>query len=111
MANRSPRWVATIGRRGVARVISRKAVQDVQINKACEKIIDPGAPLALRLQSNLLYGVSRIYSEQCRYVLDDAARVKATMTAFFRQMAAVDNETDPKAGKPPYVMPAQTSCR
>ena len=91
--------MATIGRRGATKVVSRKAIQEVQINKACEKIIDPGAPLALRLQSNLLYGVSRIYSEQCRYVLDDAERVKATMRAFYRQMAHLDNETDPKAGK------------
>lgn len=59
----------------------------------------PDAPLALRLQSNLLYGVSRIYSEQCRYMLDDAERVKAAMRAFYRQMAAIDNETDPRAGK------------
>ncbi|SPN99962.1 uncharacterized protein DNG_02814 [Cephalotrichum gorgonifer] len=92
-------WVATIGRRGAAKVITRKAIQEVQINKACETIIDPGAPLALRLQSNLLYGVSRIYSEQCRYVLDDAARVKATMRTFYRQMANMNNEIDPKAGQ------------
>ena len=92
--------MATIGRRGATKVVSRKAIQEVQINKACETIIDPGAPLALRLQSNLLYGVSRIYSEQCKYVLDDAERVKATMRAFYQKMVAgMDNATDPKAGK------------
>lgn len=28
--------------------------------------------MALRLQSNLLYGVSRVYSRQCDFVLSDA---------------------------------------
>ncbi|PKS09548.1 hypothetical protein jhhlp_004165 [Lomentospora prolificans] len=91
-------WVATIGRRGATKVISRKAIRNVQIKKACEKIIDPGAPLALRLQSNLLYGVSRVYSEQCRYVLDDAEKVRSAMVTLYNQFGKM-NATDPKAGK------------
>ncbi|KXH25429.1 hypothetical protein CNYM01_02698 [Colletotrichum nymphaeae SA-01] len=60
-------WViATIGPRGAGthKKVTRRAIEDVDIRKACEKIIQPGAPISLRLQSNLLYGVSRVYSSQ-----------------------------------------------
>ncbi|CAI4211198.1 unnamed protein product [Parascedosporium putredinis] len=91
-------WVATLGRHGGTKSISRKAIKKVQIKKACEKIIDPGAPLALRLQSNLLYGVTRVYSEQCRYVLDDAEKMRSAMVTLYSQFGKL-NATDPKAGK------------
>ncbi|KAL2891013.1 Sister chromatid cohesion 1 protein 4 [Ceratocystis lukuohia] len=55
--------------------MSRKSISEVDINLAVKKILDPGAPLALRLQSNLLFGVSRVYNQKCYYVLDDATRM------------------------------------
>ncbi|KKA31191.1 hypothetical protein TD95_000799, partial [Thielaviopsis punctulata] len=55
--------------------MSRKAISGVDIDRAVKKILDPGVPLALRLQSNLLFGVSRVYYQKCHYVLDDATRV------------------------------------
>ncbi|KAH6689476.1 Rec8 like protein-domain-containing protein [Plectosphaerella plurivora] len=91
-------WLlATIGPRGGTRKITRKAIQEVDVQRACEKIIEPGAPLALRLQSNLLYGVSRVYSQQCNYVLSDAEKVQNDMRLFYRLVA--QNATDPEAGK------------
>jgi hypothetical protein len=77
--------------------LTRKVIQEVNVPKACEVIIEPGAPLALRLQSNLLYGVSRVFSQQCRYVLSDAEKTQSDMITFFR--AVNTSETDPSAGK------------
>lgn len=96
------RLAATIGRnssagKGVLRRLTRKAVQGVDVPKACETIINPGAPLALRLQSSLLYGVSRVFAEQCRYMLSDAEKTQSDMKTFFRVLQT--NETDPRAGK------------
>ncbi|KAF5231020.1 hypothetical protein FAUST_9516 [Fusarium austroamericanum] len=88
--------VATVGNSSQKR-LTRKAIQGVDVPKACETIIDPGAPLALRLQGNLLYGVSRVYSQQCHYVLSDAEKTQSNMMTFFRAMNT--NETDPNAGK------------
>ncbi|CAG7560787.1 unnamed protein product [Fusarium equiseti] len=88
--------VATVGKSSQKR-LTRKAIQGVDVPKACETIIDPGAPLALRLQGNLLYGVSRVYSQQCHYVLSDAEKTQSNMMTFFRAMNT--NETDPSAGK------------
>jgi meiotic recombination protein REC8, fungi type len=92
--------VATVGRRGIKKTVSRKAIQEVQIRKACRKIIHPGAPLALRLSSNLLYGVSKVYAEQCRFVLDDAEKVQEAMRLLYRELASRGTVSDPKAGKP-----------
>ena len=49
------RLVATLGSQSTLRKVNRKAILDVNVPKACETIIDPEAPMALRLQSNLLY--------------------------------------------------------
>jgi meiotic recombination protein REC8, fungi type len=72
-------------------------IQDVDVPKACDKIIHPGAPLALRLQGNLLYGVSRVFAHQCGYVLSDAERIQTEMLSFFKSFK--QSELDPQAGK------------
>lgn len=90
------RLVATVGKSSQRR-LKRKTIQGVNVPKACQKIIDPGAPLALRLQGKLLYGVSRVFAHQCNYVLSDAEKTQADMMTFFRSMNT--SETDPKAGK------------
>ncbi|KAI8934714.1 hypothetical protein NX059_008403 [Plenodomus lindquistii] len=64
--------VATLGSKSNLKRINRKQILDVNVSKACQTIVDPAAPMALRLQGNLLYGVSRVYLQQCGYVLSDA---------------------------------------
>ncbi|KAK3066170.1 R8 protein, partial [Teratosphaeriaceae sp. CCFEE 6253] len=68
--------VATLGSKSTLKRVSRKAILDVDVAKACDTIGQPQAPMALRLQSNLLYGVARVYSQQCGYVLSDAEAAK-----------------------------------
>jgi len=48
------RLVATLGSKSGLKKVSRKAILDVDVQKACEAIVAPAAPMALRLQSNLL---------------------------------------------------------
>ncbi|TWU75142.1 hypothetical protein ED733_003269 [Metarhizium rileyi] len=88
--------VATVGKGG-QRKLNRRTLQEVDIPRACEKILESGAPLALRLQGNLLYGVTRVFSHQCNYVLSDAGKTQSDMMTFFRSMNT--SETDEKAGK------------
>lgn len=47
--------VATLGSKSTLKRVSRKAILDVDVQKACETIVTPEAPMALRLQSNLLF--------------------------------------------------------
>jgi hypothetical protein len=48
------RLVATLGSKSSLKRINRKQILDVDVAKACQTIVDPVAPMALRLQSNLL---------------------------------------------------------
>ncbi|KAL3426589.1 hypothetical protein PVAG01_00098 [Phlyctema vagabunda] len=89
--------VATLGAKSNARKVTRKAILDVNVQKACETIIQPEAPMALRLQSNLLYGVSRVYSQQVGYVLADAQAAQTMMRAMVK--IAWNHEIDLEAGR------------
>ncbi|KAK8099316.1 REC8 protein [Apiospora kogelbergensis] len=91
--------VATIGSRSQTKRVTRKAIQEVEIHKAIEKIIEPGAPIALRLQGSLLFGVSGVFNQQCQYLLTDAQRVNFHMNAFFSSMTKNDLETVPGQGR------------
>jgi hypothetical protein len=48
------RLVATLGAKSNTKKVNKKAILDVNVKKACETIMEPEAPMALRLQSNLL---------------------------------------------------------
>ena len=109
----SYRLVATLGSKSVSRKVNRKAIQDVNVPKTCDIIIHPEAPMALRLQSNLLYdnlpvpskmaypissyGVSCVFSQQSGFVLSDAQVMQANMRALLK--AVRTSELDPDAGK------------
>ncbi len=80
----------------------RKVVLDVSVQKACGTIKDPpGAPIALRLQGTLLYGTTRIYQEQCQYVLNDSERTQRAMLKLCSSF--LDDKLDSNAGKAKYV--------
>ncbi|KAI1741855.1 Rec8 like protein-domain-containing protein [Xylaria scruposa] len=89
--------VATIGNRSGTRKVTRKAIQEVDVQRACGKILEPGAPIALRLQGNLLYGVSRVHNQQCTYLIADAKKTQDQMKFFFNAYSG--NQLDPEAGK------------
>ncbi|TKA65669.1 hypothetical protein B0A49_04986 [Cryomyces minteri] len=89
--------VATLGSKSTLKKVNRRAILDVDIPKACETVIQPEAPMALRLQSNLLYGVSRVYSQQCGYVLVDAQTAQNSMRALLRVIKTA--ELDPEVGR------------
>ncbi|OJD28263.1 hypothetical protein ACJ73_00342 [Blastomyces percursus] len=98
------RLVATLGAKSAARKVNRRAILDVDVPKACETIIHPEAPMALRLQGNLLagpsvnrYGVSRVYHQQCGYALMDAQAMRDKMQVMLREIRSTG--LDPDAGK------------
>ncbi|KAI0105640.1 Rec8 like protein-domain-containing protein [Nemania sp. FL0031] len=89
--------VATIGSRSSTRKVTRKAIQEVDVQRACGKILEPGAPIALRLQGNLLYGISRVHNQQCTYLIADAKKIQDQINFSFRTI--FNNQLDPEAGK------------
>jgi hypothetical protein len=52
--------VATLGSKSSLKKVTRKAILDVNVPKACDQITDPESPLALRLQGSLLYALTRV---------------------------------------------------
>ncbi|KAF1834560.1 hypothetical protein BDW02DRAFT_498102 [Decorospora gaudefroyi] len=89
--------VATLGAKSSLKRINRKQILDVDVSKACQTIVDPVAPMALRLQGNLLYGVSRVYLQQCGYVLSDAQNAHNALRMMLRTVK--DVALDSEAGK------------
>jgi meiotic recombination protein REC8 len=69
--------------------------------------MEPEVPMALRLQSNLLYGVSRVYDQQCGYILIDAQKAQDVLRCLLR--ATRDNAIDLNAGNARYII-LNTSC-
>jgi len=50
------RLVATLGTKSMSsKKVTKRAIQGVDVQKACETVMVPEAPMALRLQSNLLW--------------------------------------------------------
>ncbi|EXJ63597.1 uncharacterized protein A1O5_11358 [Cladophialophora psammophila CBS 110553] len=89
--------VATLGSKSNLKKISRRAILDVDLQKACKTITEPEVPLALRLQGSLLFGVSRVFQQQCGYVLMDITSLRDRMREtehVFKEM-----EFDPHVGK------------
>lgn len=59
--------------------LTKAMVFSTNISAAVARIITPDAPMALRLTSNLLLGVVRIFSRKAKYLLSDSSDAMARM--------------------------------
>ncbi|PSR83828.1 Rec8 like protein-domain-containing protein [Coniella lustricola] len=93
--------IANLGHNANSRKLTRKAIESVNVPQACSTIEKPpGAPIALRLQGSLLYGVSGAYHKHGAYLLNDVEKMWACMRAYFRDMRYSGSDTiDQNAGK------------
>ncbi|KAG0651711.1 hypothetical protein D0Z07_1647 [Hyphodiscus hymeniophilus] len=96
--------VATLGAKSNTKKVSKKAILDVNLKKACNTIMQPEAPMALRLQSNLLYGVLRVYDQQCGYVLSDAQAAQMKMRDLFKVVKNHDLDPSDAKARPDQLM-------
>jgi len=62
------RLAATLGSKSSFKKLQKRDILSVNVPKACIFLSDPKEPLALRLSSNLMYGVTRIYSQQYNFL-------------------------------------------
>ncbi|KFY88214.1 hypothetical protein V500_06496 [Pseudogymnoascus sp. VKM F-4518 (FW-2643)] len=96
--------VGTLGPTSTALKVKRKQILGVDVRKACETIIQPEAPMALRLQSSLLYGVSRVYNQQCGYVLHDAQTAQNNLRTLLKVVKNNAIDLDAGAARPDQLM-------
>ncbi|GAA5849980.1 hypothetical protein JCM8547_000973 [Rhodosporidiobolus lusitaniae] len=71
-------WLAaTVGSKGGTAVkkLSKAEVLKSNVVRACEKVIAPEEPLALRLSSNLMMGIARVYQQQFYFYASDVTHV------------------------------------
>jgi cohesin complex subunit SCC1 len=66
------------------RKLSKTHILQSNLSDSIEAIIDPEAPMALRLTGQLLLGVVRIYSRKARYLLDDCNEALLKIKMAFR---------------------------
>ncbi|KAF9149026.1 hypothetical protein BG015_009199 [Linnemannia schmuckeri] len=83
-------WLAaTLGPRSGINKLSKREVNGVNIVKTCKDISQPAEPFALRFSSNLMVGVTRVYSQQYNFYYSD---VSNTWMRLKRDLAAVQSE-------------------
>ncbi|KAJ1913703.1 R8 protein [Tieghemiomyces parasiticus] len=69
-------WLAaTFGTRSHMRRLTRKEISHVDVQRVCRYLACPPQPLALRLLSSLVVGISRIYQQQVGYYSVDVNNV------------------------------------
>jgi hypothetical protein len=63
----SSRLAATLGAKSALKKLQKRDILSVDVPKACTFLSDGSEPLALRLSSNLMYGVTRVFSQQYQF--------------------------------------------
>ncbi|TEB35062.1 hypothetical protein FA13DRAFT_1788657 [Coprinellus micaceus] len=67
-------WLAaTLGSKSAFKKLPKKSVLTADIAKLCDLISEPVEPLALRLSSNLMFGVVRVYKVKQEILLTDVS--------------------------------------
>jgi hypothetical protein len=75
--------MATLGTKQMGGKINKQDILGTPVPQVCAMIEEPPAgPLALRLSSQLLYGIALIYGQQIKYLLADVAGVKTQIMSF-----------------------------
>lgn len=76
----STAWLmATLGSKPSSNKINKSEIMATPVSKVCSMIETPPGPLALRLSSQLLYGVSLIYQQQITYLLTDVSLIRTKL--------------------------------
>ena len=57
----------------------------MDVPKACEAVSESVVPLALRLQGNLLFGLTRVYERKCVYLLSDIETARTSLRDMIRR--------------------------
>ena len=61
------RLAATLGAKSTLKKLQKKDILSVDVPRACTFLSDADESLALRLSSNLMYGVIRVFSQQYNF--------------------------------------------
>ncbi|KAF8922568.1 Rec8 like protein-domain-containing protein [Mucidula mucida] len=73
-------WLAaTLGSKSAFKKLPRRSVMTADIAQLCDLIAEPAEPLALRLSSNLMVGVARVYKVKQEILFTDVTNCVASL--------------------------------
>ncbi|KAJ3105286.1 hypothetical protein HDU96_008648 [Phlyctochytrium bullatum] len=89
-------WLSsTLGNSKTAiKKLSRKQLNGVDVTKACTFIVSPPEPMALRLSSNLMVGVSRVLGNQYSFLYTDVNQVFLRLKKAFTDLSGGSVQMD-----------------
>ena len=65
-------WLAaTLGEKTSFKKLQKREVMSVDVVKTCEFLQAPSEPMALRMSSSLMVGVTRVYARQYQHLLSE----------------------------------------
>ncbi|KAF8213061.1 Rec8 like protein-domain-containing protein [Mycena galopus ATCC 62051] len=80
-------WLAaTLGSKTTFKKLPKRSVLTADISQLCDLIATPAEPLALRLSSNLMIGVARVYKVKQEIFLTDVSNCVASLKKVVEQM-------------------------
>ncbi|KIK70969.1 hypothetical protein GYMLUDRAFT_254265 [Collybiopsis luxurians FD-317 M1] len=82
-------WLAaTLGSKSTFKKLPRRSVLSADITQLCELIAHPEEPLALRLSSNLMVGVARVYKIKQEIFMNDVTNCVSSLKKVVQDMQA-----------------------
>ncbi|EDR15587.1 uncharacterized protein LACBIDRAFT_300643 [Laccaria bicolor S238N-H82] len=98
-------WLAaTLGSQSAFKKLPRRSVLTADITRLCDLITEPSEPLALRLSSNLMFGVVRVYKVKQEILMSDVSNCVTSLKK-------VANELKSLGAPDGQLQMAQTSIR
>ncbi|KAI0296187.1 Rec8 like protein-domain-containing protein, partial [Russula brevipes] len=94
-------WLAaTLGARSSFNRLPKRDVMGADITQLCDLIAEPAEPLALRLSSNLMVGVARVYKVKHDIFLGDVSACFVSLKRAVRDLHALSASSHLQMGQP-----------
>ncbi|KAF9786961.1 Rec8 like protein-domain-containing protein [Thelephora terrestris] len=94
-------WLAaTLGSKSSFKKLPKRSVLTADISQLCDLIAEPKEPLALRLSSNLMVGVARVYQVKHEIFLVDVTACFNSLRKTFQDLALTNNEAALQMNQP-----------
>ncbi|KAF9526495.1 Rec8 like protein-domain-containing protein [Crepidotus variabilis] len=82
-------WLAaTLGSKSAFKKLPKRSVLTADISQLCDMISEPAEPLALRLSSNLMFGVVRVYKVKQEIFMTDVTNCVTTLKKVVQDLHA-----------------------
>ncbi|KAK0465040.1 Rec8 like protein-domain-containing protein [Desarmillaria tabescens] len=94
-------WLAaTLGSKSTFKKLPKRSVMTADIGQLCDLIAEPSEPLALRLSSNLMVGVARVYKVKQDIFFTDVSHCVASLKKVIQEYQATPGDGQLQMAQP-----------